>query len=214
MSAAGRWMRLLAIVLLLALCGCAAKAPAQPQEDVLPALQQQDRPGIEAPSESAQDRPAPAEEPAPETVPEQPVTPEQQPEQETEQQTEEEGERETMLKIEIGEKVMFAQFSDNASAQALREKLAEGPLVLEMHDYGGFEKVGDLPWMLPRSDEDITTSPGDVILYLGSQLTIYYGVNTWDFTRVAHIPDVDKAAMQSFLGEGVVTATFSLSSGD
>ncbi len=209
MRAAGRRTYLLAVLLALTLCACAAKTPLQPQEDAQPVLQQQESPGVEAPSETVQNRPAPPERPMQEAAQEQAETSEQQPEQE---ETEEEGEQETMLKIEIGEKVMFAQFSDNASAQALREKLAEGPLVLEMHDYGGFEKVGDLPWTLPRSDEDITTSPGDVILYLGSQLTIYYGVNTWDFTRVAHIPDVDKAAMQSFLGEGVVTATFSLSS--
>ena len=77
-----------------------------------------------------------------------------------------------------------------------------------MHDYGSFEKVGSLPWSLERNDESITTEPGDVILYQGNQITIYYDQNTWNFTKLATIGNVTKEELLDALGEGNVTVTF------
>ena len=86
--------------------------------------------------------------------------------------------------------------------------LAQGPLTVSMEDYGGFEKVGPLGTTLTRSDERITTEPGDVILYQGNQITIYYGTNTWNFTRLARIDD--PTDLREKLGDGSVSVTFSL----
>ncbi|MBO4418555.1 MAG: hypothetical protein J5789_01825 [Oscillospiraceae bacterium] len=105
----------------------------------------------------------------------------------------------------IEDQVFFADFEDNASAEALIEQLSGEPLSLELHDYGGFEKVGDLPWELPGCDESITTVPGDIILYQGKQITIYYGENTWELTRLARIPDVTKEYLLRFLGAGNIS---------
>ena len=80
----------------------------------------------------------------------------------------------------------------------------------DKHDYGNFEKVGDLPWELPRNDEQITTEPGDVILYQGNQLTIYYDENTWDFTRIAKIGNTTREELLSAFGEGDVSVTMNL----
>ena len=79
-----------------------------------------------------------------------------------------------------------------------------------MQDYGSFEKVGELPETLPRNDEHITTEPGDIILYLGNNITIYYDVNTWDFTKLGHIDNITQDELKSILGDGNVSATFSL----
>jgi chitodextrinase len=76
-----------------------------------------------------------------------------------------------------------------------------------MHDYGSFEKVGPLGRELPRNDEDITTVPGDVILYQGNQVTIYYDENRWNFTRLGHI---DQDELKSILGSGDVTVILSV----
>ncbi len=108
------------------------------------------------------------------------------------------------LVISANGKVFYAHPEDNASAQALIKKLSGGPVEIEMHDYGHFEKVGPLPWDLPRTDETITTEPGDVILYQGNQITIYYDQNTWDFTRLARIEDVTREELLSAFGEGDV----------
>ncbi len=120
-----------------------------------------------------------------------------------------EGDSEQLLVIETGGRVFYADFEDNSSAEALKENLKGGSITLSMRDYGGFEKVGDLPFSLVTNDEDITTSAGDVILYQGSQLTIYYDVNTWRFTRVAKIRGAD-GSLKEQLGEGDISVTLSL----
>lgn len=118
------------------------------------------------------------------------------------------GEEETKLKITVGDEELLATFEDNPSAEEFRDLLAQGPVTVEMDDYGGFEKVGPLGTTLTRSDEQITTQPGDVILYQGNQITIYYGTNTWSFTRLARIDD--PTDLREKLGDGTVSVTFSL----
>ena len=112
------------------------------------------------------------------------------------------------MKITVGEQELLAAFADNSSAEEFRELLPQGPLTIEMEDYGGFEKVGPLGTTLTRNDTRITTEPGDVILYQGNQITIYYGTNSWSFTRPARIDD--PSGLQEVLGEGTVSVTFSL----
>ncbi|MBQ8072087.1 MAG: hypothetical protein IJ202_14725 [Bacteroidales bacterium] len=118
------------------------------------------------------------------------------------------------LLISNGKETLSATFEDNSSAKAFAERLAKGPVTVDMSDYGAFEKVGSLGFSLPRNDKRITTKPGDVILYQGNQITIYYDTNTWSFTLMAKIDGADKRKLLSFLGEGDVKITFSLSSED
>ena len=115
-----------------------------------------------------------------------------------------------VLVIKANGKVFYANLEDNSSSKAFIEKLSPQELTLELHDYGNFEKVGDLPWELPRNDEQITTEPGDVILYQGNQLTIYYDENTWDFTRIAKIGNTTREELLSAFGEGDVSVTMNL----
>lgn len=119
-----------------------------------------------------------------------------------------ESKEESILKISIGEQELDAVFADNPSAEAFRQLLQQGPVTVEMTDYGGFEKVGPLGTSITTSDTRITTEPGDVILYQGNQITIYYGTNTWNFTRLAKIRDTTD--LKEKLGEGRVQVTFSL----
>lgn len=115
---------------------------------------------------------------------------------------------ESALKITVNGQELLATFADNSSAREFQELLAQGPLSVEMADYGGFEKVGALGTTLTRNDTQITTQPGDVILYQGNQITIYYGTNSWNFTRLARIDD--PSGLQEKLGDGTVSVTFSL----
>ena len=130
-------------------------------------------------------------------------------EQESSQpQDESSDQEEAMLKITVGDQELLATFADNSSAEEFRELLSQGPLTISMEDYGGFEKVGPLGTTLTRNDTRITTQPGDVILYQGNQITIYYGTNTWNFTRLATIND--STDLQTKLETGTVQVTFSL----
>lgn len=103
-----------------------------------------------------------------------------------------------------------AQLADNPSAQALADLLTAGPLTISMHDYGNMEKVGPIGQTLPATDMQTTTEPGDIILYQGNQLTIYYDTNSWNFTRVGKIQDVTGPELLDILGPGDVAVTFSL----
>ena len=112
--------------------------------------------------------------------------------------------------IEAGGTVFTADFADNTSADAFRELLVLGDLTIEMSDYGNFEKVGGIGESLPQNNESITTEPGDIILYQGNSITIYYDTNTWSFTRLGKIANVTRDELLDALGDGDVTVTFSL----
>ena len=112
--------------------------------------------------------------------------------------------------LKVKDKYYSIVFESNSSAEAFFEKIKKEPLMIEMHDYGSFEKVGDLPWSLPTDDEKITTQPGDIILYQGNKLTIYYDENTWTFTKIGSILDVDAKELREALGNGDVTVEFSV----
>ena len=118
-----------------------------------------------------------------------------------------------MFYAHVNGKVLKILAAENPSADAFLDLLKSGDVPVEMHDYGSFEKVGPLGTTLPRNDEQITTEPGDVILYQGDQITIYYDVNNWSFTRLGKVQDLSQAELKDILGSGNVTVTFSLSEG-
>ena len=101
--------------------------------------------------------------------------------------------------------------SNHANAELMKKLENDGPLVVDMHDYGDFEKVGDLPWTLPRNDEEITTKLGDITVYQGNQISIYYDENTWSLTKVGEVYYWDEPErLLDALGDGDVTVEFYL----
>ena len=114
------------------------------------------------------------------------------------------------LKIHVNDTTFTATLEENSSAKAFAEFLAQGDMTLDMHDYGSFEKVADLPRSFPRNDKQIDTDAGDIVLYQGKSITIYYDKNSWNFTRLARIDNVNKKRLQQILGKGNVKATLSI----
>ena len=108
----------------------------------------------------------------------------------------------------VGKNVLTIKLEDNSSAQAFVDLLRQGDLIIDMHDYGNFEKVGSIGTDLPRNDKRIRTKPGDVILYQGNQITIYYDVNEWNFTLLGRVQNT--SALKEVLGNDKVTIRFSL----
>lgn len=94
------------------------------------------------------------------------------------------------LKIYFNEKEIPVSWEENESVAALKQKVADNPLTIEMTKYGGFEQVGALPFNLPANDEPITTNTGDIMLYNGSNLLVFYGSNSWNYTRLGRIKDI------------------------
>ena len=111
------------------------------------------------------------------------------------------------LKMRINGTAVTVQWEDNEAVAALKEAVKDKPLTVQMSMYGGFEQVGSLGMSLPRNDTRITTSPGDVILYSGNQMVVFYGSNTWAYTRLGHITDKTPAELTQLLSNGNVTIT-------
>ena len=120
----------------------------------------------------------------------------------------EEGEG-TMMQMMIGDTPVTVAWEDNESVKAL-QSLAEEGLTIEMSMYGGFEQVGSIGTSLPRNDEQITTQAGDIVLYSGNQLVVFYGSNSWAYTRLGRVADRDAEGMKALLGNGDVTITIGM----
>ena len=116
------------------------------------------------------------------------------------------------IKITISGKTLPVKIEDNEATKALVAALREASITYEAHDYGGFEKVGPLGRTLPASDTQITTQAGDVILYSGNQIVLFYGSNTWSYTRIGKIQYESLDELKSFLkaGEGNISVTLLL----
>ena len=142
-----------------------------------------------------------------------PLAPEQSQEQINENPTEkEEDSMPSEIKITVSGKTLPVRIEDNEATKALVAALREASITYEAHDYGGFEKVGALGRSLPTSDTQITTQAGDVILYSGNQIVLFYGSNTWSYTRLGKIQYESLDELKSFLkaGEGNISITLSL----
>ena len=128
-------------------------------------------------------------------------------EQPQENKTESE-ETETM-QMKIGETDVEVAWEDNKSAAALKE-LARDGLIIQMSMYGGFEQVGSIGKSLPREDSQTTTQAGDIVLYSGNQLVVFYGSNSWAYTRLGKIAGKSVSELSELLGGGDVTITLAL----
>ncbi len=121
-------------------------------------------------------------------------------------------EEKVMMNIQVGEHLLRASLEKNSSTNELLNLLAQGPVTINMRDYSNMEKVGSLPQSLPRNDEPITTTAGDLILYQGNAFVIYYDTNTWDLTRLGRIENITQQELKDILGEKNVTVILSLPS--
>lgn len=117
-------------------------------------------------------------------------------------------ETEMKLQIEAGGSIFTAALEDNEAVNAFIEMMEEGPVEIEMSEYGGFEKVGSLGTSLPASNSQMTTQAGDIVLYNSSQIVMFYGSNSWSYTKLAEVEGL--TGWEDALGSGSVTVTFSI----
>ncbi len=117
---------------------------------------------------------------------------------------------EMSILMKIGDEAVTIAWEDNESVRALMELLREQPMSVQMSMYGGFEQVGSFGTSLPRDDEQTTTQAGDIVLYSGNQMVVFYGSNSWAYTRLGRITDKSAEELEEMLGSGDVTITLEL----
>ena len=116
-------------------------------------------------------------------------------------------ETETMIQMKVGDTDVAVAWEENESVEALKDLCQDGPLMIRMSMYGGFEQVGPIGQSLPQNDTQTTTQAGDIVLYSGNQIVVFYGSNSWAYTRLGHITDKSAQEMAELLGDGDVTIT-------
>ena len=126
-----------------------------------------------------------------------------------ETENEKEGERTEMkMNVQIGDYTFTATLEDNKAVEELVDMMKEGPVTIAMDDYSGFEKVGSLGRSLTTSNSQTTTDAGDIVLYNGNNIVMFYGSNSWSYTRIGKIDDLTD--WNKALGSGSITAVFTI----
>ena len=145
-------------------------------------------------------------------TPEKQVEIKEQEQEQPKQQEEDETKMTDKIQLTISGTTLPVIIEDNVATRALVAALREGSITYTARDYGGFEKVGALGRSLPTSDTDITTQAGDVILYNGDNIVLFYGSNSWSYTRLGKIQYKSLDELKSFLkaGGGNISVTLSL----
>ncbi|MBR2742268.1 MAG: hypothetical protein IKD89_01620 [Clostridia bacterium] len=116
----------------------------------------------------------------------------------------------TDLILKIDGQEVYVAWEDNESVTALREFAEEAPIAIQMSMYGGFEQVGPIGTSLPRDDVQTTTEAGDIMLYSGNQIVVFYGSNSWAYTRLGRIDGLNSSELTSLLGNGAVELIISV----
>ena len=114
------------------------------------------------------------------------------------------------MNLTVNNRTMKVSLADNAATEALLARLKEGSVTYTANDYGGFEKVGALGFSLPTNDTYITTEPGDIMLYTGNQLCIFFDSNSWEYTRIGKIEGMTQQQLKEAFGSGNVSITLSI----
>ena len=111
------------------------------------------------------------------------------------------------LQMLIDGTAVAVAWEDNAAVNTLKELCNGQTLTIDMSMYGGFEQVGSIGTQLPRDDVQTTTEAGDIMLYAGDQMVVFYGSNSWAYTRLGRITDKSQAQLSDLLSGGNVTIT-------
>ena len=127
---------------------------------------------------------------------------------ETEPEEVVETERIKRMKVQIDRHTFYAALENNDATAELVQMMKNQSIVISMSDYSGFEKVGSLGTTLPGSNSQMTTQAGDIVLYNNNQIVIFYGSNSWSYTKLGHVDDM--TGWEEALGSGDVTVTFSI----
>ena len=114
--------------------------------------------------------------------------------------------------ITIGGVTKTATMVDNAATQELVARLKQAPVTVTLNSSGGFEIWGALGFSLTTSNEQVNAQPGDVVLYNGSNICMFYGTNSWSYTRLGHIDGLSESELKTFLhaGENNIDVTLAL----
>lgn len=200
-------------ILMLSLAACGSNIQDKPSEEapstsasLTESADLENSSSGQIPSSEASE--TPSSEPQAATQQAQPSAEPQAPSPKPENNTSTEETKVTKMNVQVGGSSFTATLESNSAVGALIEMMKNSPIVIQMSDYAGFEKVGSLGTSLPASNSQTTTHAGDIVLYNGDQIVIFYGSNSWSYTRLGKIDDL--SGWEDALGSGDVEVTFTI----
>ena len=113
------------------------------------------------------------------------------------------------IKLQVNGHTLDVKLENNKATKELLSKLKKGNIKIKAKEYGGFEKVGDLGFSIPTNDKYITTYSGDIVLYEGNQISLFYNSNSWEYTKIGKVQKVTSNDLKKILGSGDVTLILS-----
>lgn len=114
------------------------------------------------------------------------------------------------LELAVDGTALNVQWEDNDAVDDLLKMVQNGEITVETSRYGGFEQVGSLPDSLTRNDSQMTAQPGDIMLYSGNQIVIFFGSNSWSYTKLGHVSGVSENELSTILDKETATVTISV----
>jgi len=112
------------------------------------------------------------------------------------------------IELVINGKTLDVTWENNESINDLKAHINDS-LTISMHKYGGFEQVGSLGFKLKNNDTKIKTNPGDIVLYSSNQIVLFYGSNSWSYTKLGHI-NLSENELKELLGNNDINITINL----
>lgn len=192
---------LLCIIMIAVLAGCGKTNDTAPSQATNDTASVTEKPTVATESPAQATTVAATQAPAtqaPATAAPQPENPQPQAE---------EAQQEKVLEMKIDGTPVTVAWEDNDAVAALKEYCRDQVLTIPLSMYGGFEQVGSIGTSLPQNDVQTTTQSGDIVLYSGNQLVVFYGSNSWAYTRLGHITDKSQDELTSLLSNGDVSIT-------
>ena len=113
------------------------------------------------------------------------------------------------MKMYINDTEIPVIWESNPSVSALRNDLQAGDIVVSMSMYSNNEQVGSLGKTYPSNDVQTTTNNGDIVLYSSDQIVVFYGSNSWAYTRLGKM-DLSENEVVDLLSNGDVSIRLTL----
>ena len=123
--------------------------------------------------------------------------------------TESQASSEFELTISVNGTALSVVWEDNESVNELARLLENGSITVQSENYGGFEQVWKLPQRITQNDVQTTTEPGDIVLYSGNSIVLFYGSNSWAYTKLGHIDGLSTQEIENLLNVSAATITIS-----
>ena len=107
------------------------------------------------------------------------------------------------MKLRVDDTEIPVSWEKNASVSELKSLVENEPITIQMSMYGDFEQVGPIGQSITSNDKQITAKAGDIVLYSGDQIVIFYGTNSWNYTMLGHV-DMTEDVLTDLLSNGDV----------